>query len=37
MCPDKVSLNIKFEGSSWKIDFTNAKNAKVMTSHYVHI
>ena len=35
MCPDKVSLNIKFEGSSWKIDFTNAK--KVMTSHYVHI
>ena len=25
----KVSLHIKFEGSSWKIDFRNAKNAKV--------
>ena len=27
MCAHKVSLNIKFEGSSWKIDFRNAKNA----------
>ena len=26
-CPYKVSLNIEFEGSSWKIDFRNAKNA----------
>ena len=24
-----VSLNIKFEGSSWKIDFSNVKNAQV--------
>ena len=29
MCSHKVSLHIKFEGSSWKIDFRNAKNAKV--------
>ena len=27
MCPHKVSWNIKFEGSRWKIDFRNAKNA----------
>ena len=27
MCPHKVSINIKFEGSSWKIDSKNAKNA----------
>ena len=27
MCPHKGSLNIKFESSSWKIDFRNAKNA----------
>ena len=27
MWTHKVSLNIKFEGSSWTIDFRNAKNA----------
>ena len=27
MCPYTVSIDIKFEGSSWKIDFKNAKNA----------
>ena len=29
MCPYQVSLNVKFEGSSWKIDFRNAKNAQI--------
>ena len=27
MCPHKVSLHTKFEGSWWKIKFRNAKNA----------
>ena len=26
MFPHKVSLNVKFEGSSWKIDFRNSIN-----------
>ena len=31
MCPHKVSLNIKFEGSNWKNDSRNAK--KLPKSH----
>ena len=30
MCPYEVSLNIKFEGSSWTINF---RNAKMLNSH----
>ena len=27
LCPHMVSVNVKFEGSGWKLDFRNAKNA----------
>ena len=37
MCLHKVSLNIKFKVSSWKIDFKNTKNALVTWPAIMHI